>query len=151
MISEQKPVQSRILLPVLGAAGLLLVGLIVKGQFDQHAEHAKKHGSIASDDSTPSAAFGTLSDTSAQAKSGNALTVASAAVPAATVFPHNIDTASYVAQRFPNQVTPQIIKLPPFTEADKERAAREMFPEYARMQAQAEAERAKLGIKAENE
>ena len=39
--------------------------------------------------------------------------------------------------------------LPPFTEEDKERKAREMFPEYARMQAQADAERARLGIKAE--
>ena len=144
MISEQKS-QSRILLSVLGAVGMILVALIVKGQFDQHAEHAKKHGSIASDESTHSAVSATLSDTNAQAKSANA------AALAATVFPHNIDAASYIAQRFPNQVTPQIVKLPPFTEADKERAAREMFPEYARMQAQAEAERARLGIKTETE
>ncbi|HEX3850313.1 MAG TPA: hypothetical protein VGF76_08350 [Polyangiaceae bacterium] len=146
MTSEKKSSQSRILISVLGVIGLLLVALIVKGQLEQRSSQAKKHGSIASADSTADTATPTPSDpVSAKVAAQNARSAVPPAPPP-SVFPQNIDTASYIAQRFPNQVTPQIVKLPAFTEEDKERKAREMFPEYARMQeqAEAEAERAKL-------
>jgi hypothetical protein len=72
---------------------------------------------------------------------------APAAVAAAPSAPEFLDpNDKFLNERYPNQAAPAITYEVPFTEADKEKAARAMFPEYAAMQEAVEAERKRLGV-----
>jgi hypothetical protein len=145
MASLNSPAPSRKLGWFLGAAGLVVAALVVRSQLSP--AHTKHRVKLASLEATPTAT-GTLFNTTTSNEGVAAREAPPPRLPSSAL-PRNIDPVAYLNERFPNQATPVITLVPQFTEADKERAAREMFPEYRRTQEEVEAERKRLGLTAQ--
>ena|SRR5450432_2286217 len=146
MAALNSPAPFRKLPWLLGAAALVVAALVVRSQLSP--AHSKHRIKLASLEGTSTAA-GPLFDTTAAPNETGAVREAPPPRLPSSALPRNIDPVAYLNERFPNQATPVITLVPQFTEADKERAAREMFPEYRRTQEEVEAERKRLGLTAQ--
>ncbi|HEY2405182.1 MAG TPA: hypothetical protein VGI10_04225 [Polyangiaceae bacterium] len=144
MQSTQSPSKSRLSAWLVGAAGVIALCAGIRSQLG-HPSQAKHHALAASDDTLPSP--GTTPMAAGRPSLAHAPGTTAPAKVSTADMPRNIDSATYIDKRYPNQAAPEIVMLKLMTPEEKEQKLREMFPDYDALQANAEAERARLGIK----